>query len=91
MNKPAGKRILKDSNHVGPKVNPWLSLAQGIIYQAILDWRTLDAGRVVPGVNYISLRNFLRSPWCDTLLLFTDIEPEVIVESLERHSRELKI
>lgn len=88
MAKPTGKKRLKDSSSAEQRVNPWLSLAQGIVYQAIVDWKFLDAGRPIPGVNYVKLRKFLTSPWCETLLLFTGIAPEAVIDSLERHTRE---
>lgn len=88
MPKPTQKKRLKEPPPVEQQVNPWLSLAQGIVYQAIVDWKSLDACRPIPGVSYVTIRKFLLSPWCETLLLFTDIAPEAIIEALERHSRE---
>ena len=70
------------------EVNPWLALAQGIVYQAILDWRILDSDRELSKISYTTLRSFFRSPWCESLLLFTDIDPEVIVARLEAQTKE---
>jgi hypothetical protein len=74
-------------NATGRPVNPWLSLAQGIVYQAILDWKRLDDGATVRNTNYTTLRNFFRSAWCESLLLFTDISPELILEKLEKETK----
>ena len=70
------------------QVNPWLSMAQGVVYQAIMDWRRLDAGINVPNTSYDSLRKFFRSGWCEQLLLFTSIHPSRILAKLEQHTRE---
>lgn len=82
---------LKDTRAepAGREVNPWLALAQGIVYRAILDWKLLDTDQVVPSTNYASLRSFFESPWCENLLLFTDIDPEMIIISLEKHTQEV--
>lgn len=66
------------------KVDPFLSLAQAIVYQAVLDWRAMDRGARIDRENYRTLRNFFLSPWCDTLLLYTDIDPIRIVKELEK-------
>jgi hypothetical protein len=71
------------------RVNPYLTLAQAIVYQAILDWQRLDAGLSVPYENYITLRKFFNSAWCATLLSFTDIEPRQILEALKNKTVEV--
>lgn len=71
-----------------PDVNPYLALAQEIVYQAVVDWYTLDAGRYLYQVSYESLCDFFNSPWCENLLLFTGINPEAIVRELKKHTRE---
>ena len=69
-------------------INPWLSLAQNIVYQAILDWRRIDAGIKVPCENHASLLRFFNSKWCDTLLLYSGVSPERIIETLKAESEE---
>lgn len=91
MKAKARPKKLTSKEPFKPEVNPWLSLAQAIVYQAILDWWALDEGRAPSQTNYNVLRNFFMSPWCDTLLLFTSIEPRHIVERLEKHSREATV
>lgn len=69
------------------RVNPWLSLAQGIVLQAIFDWRMLEAGAKdvrAGAMNYSSLRSFFRSQWAEHLLLCTDLSPLYILEILDR-------
>lgn len=69
------------------RINPWLSLAQGIVLQAIFDWRMLEA-RARPArevvVNYSALRSFFRSQWAEDLLICTDLSPLCILEILEK-------
>ena len=88
LNARTGPKKLSSKEPFKPQVNPWLSLAQGVVYQAIIDWRALDDGRTVERTNYTVLRNFFKSAWCENLLLFTDITPQSIIESLEKHSKE---
>lgn len=71
------------------QVNPWLSLAQGVVYQAIMDWRRLDEGMQVPLTTYDGLRAFFSSSWCEQLLLFTSIHPSRILAKLEKHTEEV--
>lgn len=73
------------------RVNPWLSLAQGIVLQAIFDWRVLEAGGSIKdrSVTFEALRIFFRSPWCDTLLMFTGADPDYIRNLLERELAEV--
>lgn len=69
------------------RVNPWLSLAQGVVLQAIADWRTLESGARVSGspkTTVDSLRAFFRSQWADDLLLCTDISASYVLDILER-------
>ena len=68
------------------RINPWLSLAQGIVLQAIFDWRMLEAGAKdvrAGAMNYSSLRSFFRSQWAEHLLLCTDLSPLYILEILD--------
>lgn len=69
------------------KVNPYLSLAQGIVYQAVLDWKALSRGRYLPSVSKKALRQFFNSAWCEQLLIYTDIEPKDIIRELEKGDR----
>lgn len=68
---------------ISGNVNPWLSLAQGVVYQAVLDWRAMNRGKEFATESYSSLRRFFLSPWCDSLLVFTDINPIELVDILE--------
>lgn len=77
------KKKIRYNGKLEPSGNPWSSLAQAIVYQAVLDWKAIDDGRPIAGVNYAALRNFFLSPWCETLLLFTGLDPRMIVERLE--------
>ncbi len=89
----AQKRRKKRHANIAPtnekrerRVDPWLSLAQGIVLQAIFDWITLETGGEIKEsrVTLNSLRLFFRTAWCETLLLFTDINPDLILEILEK-------
>lgn len=71
------------------KLDPWMSLAQAVVYQAVLDWKTLDAGRDVHDTNYISLRQFFKSQWCELLLTFSGLNPDTILSRLEAHTKEV--
>lgn len=69
-----------------PELEPWCELAQGIVLQAVNDWRTLLAEGSIPGgseVDLASLREFFRSPWCAQLLSGTSAEPDAILARLE--------
>lgn len=67
----------------------------GIIGQAIDDWRMLidkgitgKNGGLGRDINYIEIRRFFKSAWCDMLLDPTGIEGKEILEMLERELQE---
>ena len=69
------------------KVNPYLSLAQAIVYQAVLDWKAMSEGKVISKETKHSLLKFFNSPWCEQLLIYTDIEPKDIIRELQKGDR----
>lgn len=75
------------------RINPWLSLAQGVILQAIFDWRALEADvKIVGGAKttFDGLRAFFRSQWADHLLLGTDISAVYVLDILENELAEIE-
>lgn len=70
------------------RINPWLALAQGIVLQGVNDWRALDAGIPISRVNYIELRTFFNSQWCEHLLIYSGIHPSRILQTLEEELRQ---
>lgn len=75
------------------RINPWLSLAQGVILQAIFDWRALEADvKIVGGAKttFDGLRAFFRSQWADHLLLCTDISALYVLDVLENELAEIE-
>lgn len=71
-------------------IDPWSALAQGIVLQAIYDWRDLvERGKIsnAGNVTFNELRRFLAGVWCGILLSETDIEPEFVLSMLEDERR----
>jgi hypothetical protein len=70
-------------------------LAAEIVIHAIDDWRTLIsrrawAGHMVYFNNFEELRRFFQSEWCDFLMQNFDVEPDALLQLLEKELEEAK-
>ena len=66
------------------------NLAAAIVAQAVVDWRKLIAGKKpTKECNYIELRNFFRSEYCELLLLpFPSITGKQILKLLQEELKD---
>ena len=82
-------------NPLGYINNPVGMLAAEIVAQAVEDWRTLVKKKAwLPSVpvsthcNFNDIRSFLRSEWCELLLLPCEMDAQRILQILEEELRE---
>ena len=75
--------------------NPTGMLAAEIVAKAVEDWRMLIQQKAwLPSVpisqqcNFDEIRNFLRSQWCELLLLPCEMDQQKILEILEAELQE---
>lgn len=70
---------------------PFGLLACQIVKQAIADYRALLRGEKSVGAqtSLDEIRRFLLGPWCDTLLGFTDVTGEWVLEMLEKEAENI--
>ena len=94
------KRRIQKPNRPGVKSlsgrNPYQNLAHEIIIKAVDDWRQLIVAKAweekycLKSNNFIELRQFFNSEYCELLLVGEDITPVDILRQLENELAEAK-
>lgn len=70
--------------------SPFGLLAFKIVEQAIMDYRALLRGKTVGYQTSIDeIRHFLKGPWCEELLSFTEVDGDWVLERLDKEEAQI--
>ncbi|MBO5841930.1 MAG: hypothetical protein J6R46_02935 [Clostridia bacterium] len=96
----SSQRVVMRAVRIGGRSErPEALLMAEIVATAIEDWRTLvkrqawryeGTEHVDKYCNFAELRQFFKSDWCELLMVMFNIEPQCVLERLEKELEEAK-